>query len=92
MCAKCGCKCTKNKHVKGCNCKCSTCKPYNETNDKPQDKEDKKKLTPKGKKAFDKADKKQPKSTKDSMAEDNAWDEAKIDKISKKPGMAKKKK
>ena len=35
-------------------------KPYNKKNDKPQDKEDTKGLTPKGKAAFEKADKKQP--------------------------------
>jgi hypothetical protein len=67
-------------------------KPYNEKNDKPQDKEDTKNLTPKGKKAFEKADKKQPKSTKKTMSKDNAWDEKKIGQISKKPGMTKKKK
>jgi hypothetical protein len=66
-------------------------KPYNEKNDKPQDKEDTRNLTAKGKDAFDKADKKQPKSTKQTMKEDNAWDEKKIKQISKKPGMAKKK-
>jgi 3-oxoacyl-[acyl-carrier-protein] synthase III len=66
-------------------------KPYNEKNDKPQDKEDTQGLTTKGKKAFKKADKKQPKSTKKTMKEDNAWDEAKIKKIAKKPGMSKKK-
>lgn len=26
MCAKCGCKCTKTKPVKGCKCTCPTCK------------------------------------------------------------------
>jgi|FreactcultureFD7_1027221.scaffolds.fasta_scaffold70953_1 3-oxoacyl-[acyl-carrier-protein] synthase III len=64
---------------------------YSEGKDKPQDKEDTQNLTAKGKKAFKKADKKQPKSTKKTMEKDNAWDEAKIDKISKKPGMSKKK-
>ena len=28
MCASCGCKCTKNKPVKGCKCKCPTCKGH----------------------------------------------------------------
>ena len=66
-------------------------KPYNEKNDKPQDKKSTENLTPKGKDVFKKADKKQPKSTEKTMEKDNAWDEAKIDKISKKPGMSKKK-
>lgn len=65
--------------------------PYNKKNDKPQDKEDTKNLSPKGKAVFEKADKKQPKSTKKNMSQDNAWDEAKIKKIAKKPGMSKKK-
>ena len=67
-------------------------KPYNKKNDEPQDKEDTKGLTSKGKKAFEKADKKQPKSTKQTMNEDRAWDKKKIKEIAKKPGMAKKKK
>jgi hypothetical protein len=65
---------------------------YTEGKDKGQDKEDTKNLTPKGKAAFSKADKKQPKSTKKTMTSDNAWDEKKIKKIAKKPGMSKKKK
>ena len=67
-------------------------KPYNKKNDKPQDKEDTKGLTPKGKAAFEKADKKQPKSAKKSMSKDRAWDKKKVEEISKKPGMSKKKK
>lgn len=67
-------------------------KAYNRTNDKPQDKEDTKNLTPKGKKAFEKADKKQPESDKKNMDTDRAWDKAKIKKIAKKKGMSKKKK
>ena len=66
-------------------------KPYNEKNDKPQDKKSTENLTPKGKDVFEKADKKQPKSTKDTMAEDRAWDNKKVKAIAKKPGMAKKK-
>ena len=58
-------------------------KPYNKKNDKPQDKEDTKNLTPKGKKAFEKADKKQPKSDKENMDKDRAWDRAAIKKIAK---------
>lgn len=67
-------------------------KPYNERNDSPQDKDSTKNLTPKGKKAFEKADKKQPKSAKKNMDKDRAWDDKKIEEISKKPGMSKKKK
>lgn len=78
MCATCGC------GKKGA-------MPYNKKSDKSQDKKDTKNLSLKGKAAFEKSDKKQPKSTKDTMSEDRAWDKSTIKKIAKKPGMAKKK-
>ena len=74
-----------------CGCGKRGAMPYNKKNDKPQDKKSTKNLSPKGKAAFEKADKKQPKSTKDNMAEDRAWDNKMVKKIAKKPGMAKKK-